>query len=45
MNEAVFVSSIGMLVSMIGISVVCIVAGALLYVCENIAGKRRSEAH
>lgn len=41
MTEAVFVSSIGMWVSIGAIMVIGIVGGALLYVCERIAGKNR----
>lgn len=42
MTEAVFVSSIGMWVSVGAIMVIGLVGGALLYVCERIAAKNRN---
>lgn len=41
MNEAVFVPSIAMWASVLTIAVIGLAGGALLYVCENIAAKRR----
>lgn len=45
MVDAVFVSSIGMVVSLGGIIVVGVLGGAILYFCEKVAGKHRTEAH
>ncbi|WP_370980174.1 hypothetical protein [Agaribacterium sp. ZY112] len=41
MNEVVFVSTLGMTISMVGIATIGLIGGALLYYCEKVAAKKR----
>ncbi|WP_275655699.1 hypothetical protein [Agaribacterium haliotis] len=41
MSEAVFVSGLGMWISLGGIAVIGLVGGALLVYCEKLAAKNR----
>lgn len=41
MSAAVFVSTLGMIVSLGAIMAIGVVGGALLFICERIAAKRR----
>jgi hypothetical protein len=45
MNDPVFVSSLGMIISLSGIMVIGAAGGLILYVCEKVASKKRPEHH
>ncbi len=45
MADAVFVSSLGMVISMGGIMAGCALGGLVLFLFEKAAGKKRIEAH
>lgn len=45
MNDAVFVAGIAMWASVITMVVLGLAGGAIMYICERIASKSRSDAH
>lgn len=45
MDDTVFVSGLVAFGSIAAIVVLAVVAGAIMIVCENIAGARRAESH